>query len=429
MTAQLYDWQVPLAKELSDKFEASKVVLCALPTGTGKTYITTDIMKKSGKKFLVICPKSIIGSWKSVLADFELPEEQCLGILNPEKLRTGNTPWFSGTTNAWQLPDGAAIVWDEPHKGASGYDSRLTEILALTKAWKIPMILQSATIADSPLKLRAAGYLLGLHGYKTADYFRWCANNGCRFDTDYRYWRYHGGHAGMAEIRKRIVDKCVYYPLSKVPGFPEVHIEAKLFDLEAKYTKEYNEIYAELEYRLATDNNANKFTEMLRARQKAEALKVPLLLDLVQERLDEGLSVVVFLNFLDTLNGLMIGLSANEVNNVSTIHGGQSQAERDEEIRKFQDNENHVCLCMIQAGGVGISLHDVKQARMRFAYVCPSYSASDVKQALGRIHRAGGTKAVQVFPLAAGTIEERVYRSIRRKLSNIEALNDSDFEM
>jgi SNF2 family DNA or RNA helicase len=59
----------------------------------------------------------------------------------------------------------------------------------------------------------------------------------------------------------------------------------------------------------------------------------------------------------------------------------------------------------------------------------PSFSAVHVKQAMGRIHRAGGTKSVQRFILAAGTLEERVYRKVQAKIGNIGLLNDGDLSI
>jgi superfamily II DNA or RNA helicase len=61
--------------------------------------------------------------------------------------------------------------------------------------------------------------------------------------------------------------------------------------------------------------------------------------------------------------------------------------------------------------------------------ICPTYSAIDLKQALGRIHRAGAkSKAVQRIIFAADSIEETVMRRVKAKLKNIETLNDGDME-
>ena len=111
---------------------------------------------------------------------------------------------------------------------------------------------------------------------------------------------------------------------------------------------------------------------------------------------------------------------------ISVIHGDQKPEERQAEIDRFQNNESTVMLAMIQAGGVGISLHDVKKERPRASLLTPGFNASETVQALGRIWRAGGTPTTQQFVLAANTIETRVHERVSAKLNNISALNDGD---
>lgn len=51
---------------------------------------------------------------------------------------------------------------------------------------------------------------------------------------------------------------------------------------------------------------------------------------------------------------------------------------------------------------------------------------SGSKLGLGRIRRVNGTKAIQHFVLAADSVEERVARTLERKLGCIDTLNDED---
>jgi hypothetical protein len=78
---------------------------------------------------------------------------------------------------------------------------------------------------------------------------------------------------------------------------------------------------------------------------------------------------------------------------------------------------------MTAAGGTGLSLHDDKKERPRASLITPGVSASEFRQALGRIHRVGGTPVVQTIVLASGTIEERVYEAIQRKTTGIDSVN------
>ena len=79
------------------------------------------------------------------------------------------------------------------------------------------------------------------------------------------------------------------------------------------------------------------------------------------------------------------------------------------------------------AGGVGISFHDIHGKYPRVSLLNVTYSATQLKQSLGRIHRAGSlSKAVQYIYFASGTQEELAYHRVHAKLKNISALNDGD---
>ena len=84
-------------------------------------------------------------------------------------------------------------------------------------------------------------------------------------------------------------------------------------------------------------------------------------------------------------------------------------------------------LCMTQAGGTGLSFHDTLGDHPRVALISPSFSAVDLRQALGRVHRASGaSSSIQKIVFAADTIEMGVCRSIRAKLNNLDLINDDE---
>ena len=84
-------------------------------------------------------------------------------------------------------------------------------------------------------------------------------------------------------------------------------------------------------------------------------------------------------------------------------------------------------IATIQSGGVGINLHDVHGGHPRRTIMSPTFSAIDMKQALGRCYRAGGmTPVIQNLVFAANTVEEYVYRKVKAKINNIDLINDRD---
>jgi len=173
-----------------------------------------------------------------------------------------------------------------------------------------------------------------------------------------------------------------------------------------------------------TDTDSS-LTILLRARQQIELLKIPLFEELVNDYTSSGNSVIVFLNFKDSLTALGDRLSGKC--SMSVIEGGQSDFVRKSNIDQFQWGINNVLLCMTQAGGTGLSLHDEDGDRPRVSLISPSFSAIDLKQALGRVHRATGKSAsIQKIVFANDTIEMNVCGNVRAKLNNLNLINDNE---
>ena len=422
----LLHWQEPLCQKLEAVPHSAKLV--ALPTGAGKTYIATEFVARKARHQLVVCPKSVITAWSRVAAD--LNREAPLQVLNWEQLKTGKHRWWDVREQRWRLPPDTVVTIDEIHKGASGPDSQITKMVAMLKAYPVEVMMLSATPATSPLGMRAIGYLFDQHPFKEPEFYAWCRANGCWFDRFVRRWRFAGGAAGrehMKRLNERIKDRMLWMDLKDIPGFPESQTVSRLFNLDARHVEAIDRIYSEMSDEIRTGElHSNPMVAMLRARQKTELVKVPLLADLVEEAVDEDKSPVVFVSFKDTVHGLAAELKKRGIAS-NLIHGDQNANERQAAIDTFQANLVHVMIATSQAGGVGISLHDVQQERQRVSFITPSFSASDMKQCLGRIHRAGGTNVIQTFVLIAGTIEENIHRAISGKFQNLEALlEDSD---
>lgn len=426
MPVTLLPWQEPLKQSIVNVWK-SGLFLNACGTGTGKTYVALAALEALGRKALVIAPKAALTAWHRVADDMGL-SSQLVGTINPERISLGRCPWYDG--NQWSLPEGCAVVWDEPHKSCSGPDSLATKAFARLHFRKVPILAMSATIADSPLKLRAIGYAAGLHDFSTGGYRRFCLAHGCftqampnggvrmAFTKNAKAAQKH-----MAAIREKIGERMLYLPVNQIPGFPESFVESRLFDLDKESTGAVQRAYEEMEERMKSDGT-HELTAILHARERAEWCKTELLAELVVDALEEGKSIVVFLNFRSVLARLEAALKGKA--SISTIHGDQNSTQRQTNIDEFQQNKTHVCLCMIQAGGVAVSLHDVRQERPRVSFLTPGWSASETVQALGRIRRTGGTPVTQTFVLAAGTCEEKIHKALQRKLGNIEAINDKD---
>jgi superfamily II DNA or RNA helicase len=206
--------------------------------------------------------------------------------------------------------------------------------------------------------------------------------------------------------------------------FPSNNITANCYFLEdhLKVEELYKEINVEIENIKKLEDKSNALGVIISNRMRIEMFKVSLFMDLAQEGIDSGYSVVIFVNYISTLEYLCYHLKVDCI-----IKGGQTMEERDNMIKDFQSNKKKVIIVMQQAGGVGISLHDIHGGHPRMSIISPSWSGQEMRQTLGRIHRAGSkTPAIQKIVYVAKTYEEQLCNIIKIKLRNIDALNDGD---
>jgi superfamily II DNA or RNA helicase len=416
----LYPSQEQNARRLHKALLEYGAALDASDTGTGKTYVALETAKRLGATPFVVCPKSVISTWETAAAD-----TGCRLLDTPvsyEKLRYGTTSYLNRPTRKkiqWNLPPGSLVIFDEAHR-CSGYDTLNSRVCAMTKAYRLRALLLSATIAESPLKMRALGYLLGLHKYQDA--WNWMLSVGCR-----------KGHFGglvlphparvkkiMTGIHAQIFpDRGVRLRSADMPEFPETLITAEAYTVDAP--KELDAVCLRLQDLMA-DPDMSAMTEQLRLRQQVEHLKVPVFRSLTQDAVDEGMSVAVFVSFRLTLGELH-----DTFPEASILHGEMTPGKRKEMIARFQDGRTNVFISTVSAGGTGVSLHDLDGSCPRLALISPSFNAVEMHQVLGRVHRAGGkSKSIQRLVYAAGTIEEQVARRLNAKLAAMEAFNDGD---
>jgi superfamily II DNA or RNA helicase len=276
--------------------------------------------------------------------------------------------------------------------------------------------------------MNALGVLLNLH--QGWNFWKWCRQNGC-INSNWGGLMYVGGAKRLEPIHAKIFpERGTRIRIQDLgDAFPETLITADAYEIDSKQlTKIYNEMEESLE-RLQgrIDKGENEDTPlvvMLRARQQAELLKVPTICELVEDAIAEGNSVAVFVNFNDTLRSLSDKLKKQRP---EIVVGGQSDPERDRAVSNFQADRSRLIICNIAAGGVGISLHDLRGEYPRVSLISPAYSAINLVQALGRVHRAGGkSKSIQRIIFAAGCVEEEACKSVNKKIQNLNALNDGD---
>ena len=395
--------------------------------GTGKTPSACAVARVLGAKMFVVCPKSVIPTWQRWFKLAGVYGE----AYNYEHIRLGKHPACVPVTKGgkvtsfqWKLPADAMIVFDEDHhlKAPTSLNSKL---LIGAVECSAPVLLVGATSFSNPLEMRALGYALGLHN--NTNWYGWCLRNGCRRGF-FGGMEFRGGRKHLDNLHAAIFPAKGSRMLKRdIPGFPTCNtfVESIAVTDVAHINQCYEEMARLAELDEVATSSTTVLTDMLRMRQKVELLKVPSLVELIEDAVEQDMSVAVFVSYKDTLKEIVLRLETQLL--VSVVVGDQTVEERSREIAAFQSDKARVCVCTYAAGGAGIDLHDLTGKHPRLALLGPTDNPTLFIQALGRVHRDGAlSKSTQKILFAADTVEERVRANIEKKLDRIETLMASD---
>lgn len=424
----------PKQQEAADFFLSvlrdGKNTLDSSDVGTGKTVVASYIAKHIGRPIAVICPKAVIVSWQRELADAGIDP---VFVMNYEKIRNGKTPYMSKRGKKimrWNLPEGTIVFCDEAHKMKGPYTLNSQMLISLVQQ-KHNVHMMSATACESPIEMRAIGYALGLHSLNQSTpplrgWYGWLLQHGC--------WKNRwGGWELRSPSKLNKLHDIMYANTCKrltVADFPDsfkanrVFIEPIQFQNAAKIRKAYEEegvTPSIIEAYLASgtvEDSEWVMVNLLRARQLAESYKIKDMVDMARDLVEQHKSVAIFVNFDESVEALRTMLQCG------VIKGGQSAAERQNNIDRFQRDEDHILVVNSAAGGTGVSLHDVSGKRQRISLISPSFNTKEYMQTLGRIHRNGAkSDAIQKVLVASDTVEEHVIEVVQNKIANLRRLH------
>ncbi len=412
-------------------------------TGTGKTYVAAWVAKQLNVPLVVICPKVVRKSWNEVLAKFGIKANV---VINYEKLTRGNTSYLTFKNDKdeyaenyqFGFPKDALVILDETHK-CKALKSKNSTMLVALKQNGYKLFLLSATAATNPVEMRSFGYATFLHNLANfKNFLSSCNVRTNRFGAFEIDMANNVTRQAMSDIHDTLFNKL------KVAGrmtrkmfgniFPDNRVMAEAFDMGAN-TDKINRVYELMEAELAAleESSSNykqhQFAIMTKARRMAELLKVPTFVEMIEDLYDEGISPVIFVNYTETVEAIKKKLDQKNKfkDQIAFIVGGQSNTNRDRDIEMFQNNTKRIMIANLSAGNAGISLHDLIGNNPRHSIISPSFSAIQLIQALGRIHRAEGkSPCIQKVVFAAGTIEEDACYRVQAKINNLDALNDGD---
>ena len=144
---------------------------------------------------------------------------------------------------------------------------------------------------------------------------------------------------------------------------------------------------------------------------KGEVAKIELLKELMPDILGNNHRMLIFSQFLGTLEEIKTELEKEKVK-YFFIDGSVKSKERMEISKKFNSGEGQVVLISLKAGGTGLNLVGADVV----IHYDPWWNFAVENQASDRAHRIGQKKSVQVIKLITeGTIEEKIIKLQEKK--------------
>ena len=482
----LRPWQNESASQLVSLLRRYSGAADLSDTGTGKTYTALKVVKELAVPTVIVAPKVVLTTWKTLAEQFGV--RPLVRVVSYEAIRSGRTLWGSwtgtlpGTKRVRQLvcdrcqlegprieTDGTLsrwakfpcpyhragihcwkekklknktgrfvwhdspqlIIFDEAHR-CRAYNSATAKVLLAAAVQNKKVLLLSATLATSPLDFFAIGAALRLYAPLTWNaWVSWVSRFGC-CKVPYAgglHW-IHGEDkrkADMAKLGSLVNQRSIRVVADSIPNFPDLYVDVGLYDVENQ--RAAAEAVASLREKMQAvsgliDGNNLEIVNLLRAWQQCELLKVPVLKELIDDAILTNQRPVVFARFTETLKQISSLLSVKH----GILDGKTPNRERDDLVAAFQKNELECLLVNISVGGQSLSLHDLHGVP-RLGLVCPTFSAIDFIQVLGRLRRDGGKSPGRYrVVLLAGTEEAEIAKKLRAKLANLSALTDSDLQ-
>jgi len=454
----LFDYQKLHVMNIISALRKNHAALDGSNTGTGKTYCAIAACKELGLFPFIICPKSVISVWKEICKKFEV---EPIGVINYETVKNGFDPIVTVKDDGfeWKINKrNVIIIFDEVHRCKNQKSDNGKLLLDLKNCKdKYKLLLLSATLCDVIKDFVSFGYMLNI--YKRIEFGKNWIDDIIKEDNKKLTNRYkntlheklfpnYGSHMSLAEIgekfpRNQISAEC--YTLNEDDediiknNYEEMRTIMDKSKESREKIKEINEKLENLENIKENKSILNKLTKqkeelekdtnigkLIKIRQLIELAKTSVLIELADKYLEQNKSVVIFVNFKESLKVLETYYNDKKFK-YSKIIGTQTESERTEEIEKFQTNDTLLMLSTIQSGGTGVSLHDITGKYPRVSIISPSYSSLQFMQTLGRIYRTGTkTPVLQRIIFCWNTPEENMCNIIREKLKLLSKLTDDD---
>ena len=409
--------------------------------GLGKTHqamallaACMNIKHKEGKKFLVVCPTSVIYHWEELLKRF-LPKAKVLVFYGIQRSLKGFCDDAEilltsyGTLRSERDPLSEIMfevaIFDELHVAKNAYSQTHKALRGVQARMKLGL-------TGTPIENR----LLELHSL-----FDVILPSYLPSESHYKELFVVPIEKNQDKEKKKLLTKLIHpFTLRRkkeevLHDLPEKTEEIAYVDLSDEQRQLYKEaceknkeeilkeldedkkplpymhIFALFNLLKQVCNHPALVNKDIENYENYRSGKWDLFVELLHEARESGQKLVVFSQYLKMLDIIELYLKKNQIG-YAQIRG--STKNRREEMNRFREEPScEVFIGSLQAAGVGI---DLVSASVVIHYD-RWWNPAKENQATDRVHRIGQNRGVQVFKLVSkDTIEEHIHHIIEKKL-------------
>jgi SNF2 family DNA or RNA helicase len=358
--------------------------LLADEMGLGKTLVAWEAMKTIAPKnsrVAIVTPLSVVGNWADTVMDRGIFGQDLI-ILNYEKMRVffdvsdlprnrngskkGKT--LKGVARFGDMESVDYLIFDESHRLKTPTAARSKFAFRLYEKAKF-IIWLSGTPGQNPLEL---AYLLPILRFRTEGNAAGpCTAEALEGWAGRQRIKIKRGSFGRWEIDEHDderIAQIIFGPErslrvaarrkpSDIVGWPEVQRILHPVELEEDEERQYNQTWEEL--RAAVLNtpvadrgkaNSPAMVALMRYRQKAPLIRVPLTLDLAEDFIDNGHQVAISCEFLDTIRAFEQDCAKRKIKTAKVTGEINSPEMRQQAMDRFNKGEVPVFLFTVTEG-------------------------------------------------------------------------------
>jgi len=423
-------------------------VVLADDMGLGKTIqalAAAELLrrKRGIQRVLVVAPASVKYQWKTEIKKFTNLEAQVIDGLIPQRQRLYAAPKFFNLTS-----------YELVLKDIKYLQELRPDLIILDEAQRIRNWVTATARTIKQLKSRYAFVLTGTPlENKLEELFSVVEFvDGRRLGPAFRFLQEHRlddqdgkllGYRGLDQIHRQLqpilLRRTRAQVLRELPERTDQIFHVSLTPKQAEAYWEQNDILAALMRKWERQGWLSEIDQkrilcclqnmrmlcnstFLFDRQTHHSPKLEEFREIIRElTLEEQRKVVVFSEY-----ERMTYLAGEQLHKLGiefvSLHGGVPSRQRGKLIEKFHQDPKCKVFLSTDAGGVGLNL----QAASAVINFEPPWNPARLEQRIGRVHRLGQRRPVQVIHLLTrDTIEERVWETLKLKRSLFAGIFDS----